>query len=236
MCLIKTDEVSRMQYEVLVVHHDKKIRSRICEAIRTDSELAVWGEVDSVTDACKLLEYGLPALVLIDLGLPDGDGETIISVLCAHAPYVKTLVLSMPDDQRNLNTVIESGASGYLHNYHESENISPGIKQALKGRPLIFPAIKPPPHNVNRKIGTNIPSLEPTIRTKNAENASLTPAEIDILNYVAKGFTGPEIADITGRSVNTVPVHMKSIYRKLSVSGRGEAVYRALQLGLIATD
>jgi len=236
MCLTKTDEVCCMQYEVLVVHHDKEIRNRICETIRVDSELAAWGTAGSVREAYYLLQFGFPALALIDQELVDGGSENIISWLNNHAPYVWTLVLTIHGNDPRDKSATSSDASGYLHNYHQSENISPGIKLALKTRSSVFPSMPRLAEINTGKSGLNIPVTEPVSKEIRIDKPKLTPAEIDILNYVAKGFTGPEIADITGRSVNTVPVHMKSIYRKLSVSGRGEAVYRAIQLGLIGRD
>ena len=63
--------------------------------------------------------------------------------------------------------------------------------------------------------------------------AKLTPREIDILWGIAKGFTYGELAERLEISKNTVPVHIKNIYRKLEVHTRGEAVFEAVQQGLI---
>jgi len=231
-----TNEVFRLQYQVLIVHHDKEIRNRICRAIRADSELAVWGEADSIRKAYTLLGYGLPALALIDPGLADGSGEKVISWLHKHAPYVTTLALSRHGDEHRENTATNISASGYLHNYHEAENITSEIKLVLKARSPVFPHATRCTDANTGKVSLFDPATDCVPGNICIDKPKLTAAETDILNYIAKGFTGPEIADITGRSVNTVPVHIKSIYRKLSVSGRGEAVFRALQLGLIGND
>lgn len=233
MYLRKTVDVFRSQYDVLVVDDNSEIRKHICAAIHDDPALAVWGEAGSVSETCHLLEYGLPALALIELELPDGRGESIISGLYRQAPYVRTIVLSMFGGDQNVSNAIESGASGYLLKSEPAINITPGIKQALKGRSPIFPACKQSKKTVKGQAQSSSPPSVTHSKIATAGRPILTPAETEILNYIAKGFTGPEIADITGRSVNTVPVHMKNIYRKLSVSGRGEAVFRALQLGLI---
>ena len=75
-----------------------------------------------------------------------------------------------------------------------------------------------------RKKASPLPSLN---------TAKLTPREIDILWGIAKGFSYADIADHLGLSRQTVPGHIKSIYRKLEVNTRGEAVFEALQQGLI---
>ena len=64
----------------------------------------------------------------------------------------------------------------------------------------------------------------------------LSGREREVLGFVVKGFTYPEIADLLGVSRHTVTTHVRGIYRKLSVNSRGEAVYEALQLGLVTLD
>lgn len=233
MCSIGAVGVSRSLYDVLVVDHNQKTRSRICAAIDADSDLAVWGEAGSIGEACHLLKYGLPAVALVELDLPDGHGGIIISELCEYAPYVQIVGMSMFRDNQNLDDSADSGVSGFLYKSEDIKTIVPDIMRVLKNRPPLLPEF-PRLADIGKSEmdAVALPPL-PESKLKKAGKSKLTPAEIDVLNYVAKGFTGPEIAAITGRSVNTVPVHMKSIYRKLSVSGRGEAVFRALQLGLI---
>ena len=65
------------------------------------------------------------------------------------------------------------------------------------------------------------------------DRPSLTPREMDILWGVAKGFTYGELAERLGMSRQTVPVHIRNIYRKLQASNRSEAVFEATRLGLI---
>lgn len=236
MCSIEAVGVSHSRYSVLVVDNNPKTRSRICAAVDADSMLVVWGEAGSIAEASCLLKYGLPAVALVELELPDGRGETIITQLCKYAPYVQTVGMSMSRDIHILSADAKTGASGFLYKSEDIKTIVPGITRVLKNRLPLLSAYNRSVKTVNGQVdASDRPSLSES-KAKKTGRSKLTPAEIDILNYVAKGFTGPEIAAITGRSVNTVPVHMKSIYRKLSVSGRGEAVFRALQLGLIGKN
>ena len=62
---------------------------------------------------------------------------------------------------------------------------------------------------------------------------ALTPKELDVLQFIAKGYTSTEIAELTNRAPSTILVHVRNIYKKLSVHSRGEVVFEAINLGLI---
>lgn len=224
------------QHNVLVVEDNKEVRARICAVIDNDAELCVWGEAGSIKEARKLLANQLPTIALVDLGLPDGGGETLIAWLRDNAANVETLVLTVFGDERHVIAAIQSGASGYLLKGDTAEDLTTNIKLVLQGESPISPAVARHILNSTRKDTQND---EPAIQVKDKSDVKkihLTPTELEILNYIAKGFTSPEIAEITGKSINTVPVHVKHIYKKLSVNGRGEAVFQAMQLGLIGTE
>lgn len=219
-------------YSVLVVEDNKEVRSRICRAVNDDPSLKVFAEAGTLSEARKLLENELPAIVLIDLGLPDGGGESIISWLQKTAPQVETLVLTVFGDEAHVVSAIESGASGYLLKCDAVESICQNIRLVLNGESPISPAVARHILNLSRK------EIVETRSEGNADNCHniLTPTEIDVLRYIAKGYTAPEIAEKTGKSRNTVPVHIRNIYKKLSVHGRGEAVYQAIKMGIIGSD
>jgi DNA-binding NarL/FixJ family response regulator len=126
-----------------------------------------------------------------------------------------------------------SKPDGYICKNDEPGVFLKKINDALTGRPQVFanPELNPGRSHTQSELKSQF-----DMQAGEAQQPNLTPAELDILNFVARGLTGPEIANITGRSASTVPVHMKSIYRKLSVSGRAEAVFTAIKLGLIGGD
>ena len=221
---------------VFVVEDQKEVRARICAAIEGDADLTLSGQASSIHEALQHLATDLPAVALIDLGLPDGGGETIIAWLREHAPQVETLVLTVFGDERNVITAIQSGASGYLLKGDTAENLTESIKRVLQGESPISPAVARYILNSARKNGDTLSQSNDTPSESRTEKPNLTPTEVEVLSYIAKGFTSPEIAEMTGRSNNTVPVHVKNIYKKLSVSSRGEAVFQAIQLGLIGSS
>ena len=110
--------MANLPKNVLIVEDNKEVRARICAVVDGDPELTVWAKAATIDEAKVILERGLPAVALIDLGLPDGGGETIIAWLHKHAPNVETLVLTVFGDERHVISAIQSGASGYLSLIH----------------------------------------------------------------------------------------------------------------------
>lgn len=133
--------MSLVPNNVLVVEDNKEVRARICTAIGRDAELTVWGEASTIQEASQLLDTAQPDVALIDLGLPDGGGETIIRWLHKHAPQVETLVLTVFGDERHVISAIQAGASGYLLKGDTAESLSQNIKLVLQGESPISPAV-----------------------------------------------------------------------------------------------
>jgi DNA-binding NarL/FixJ family response regulator len=136
------------------------------------------------------------------------------------------MVISVLADDRNVLDAIEAGASGYLLKDSDPINIIDAIAELLAGRSPISSAIA-------RTIIRRLSNHEPAAPTPPDAAERLTPREMDILWGIAKGFTYGELAERLQISKQTVPVHIKNIYRKLHANNRSEAVYEASRRGLI---
>lgn len=208
---------------IYIVEDDDDIRSRVINAVDAADDLKVLGEARSLHAARTALGRRLPDIALIDLGLPDGDGCQLIRWLTTQNPPVECLVLTVFGDEQHVVSAIEAGATGYLLKDEVLEEIAPQIRQVAQGGSPISPAVA--------RYILHLARSEPSEPAEDAPE--LTPTELEILGLIAKGYSAPEIAEMTERSPATVPVHIKNIYRKLAVHSRGEAVFEALQLGLI---
>jgi len=214
---------------VLVVEDDDDVRARICAAIANEPRLALMADVATFHAASSVLGRKIPRLALIDLELPDGSGADLIRWLSTQSEPVDSLVLTVFGDERHVVSAIEAGAAGYLLKGEDSMQIGPSLIKVLEGEAPISSAVAR--HILTRARRT---VLSPATRDPQAER--LTPTELEVLGFIAKGYSAPEIAALTNRSPNTVPTHVRNIYRKLSVHSRGEAVFEAMQLGLIAPE
>lgn len=208
---------------VYIVEDSCEITDKLTDAIAAADELELLGHASTLHAARSALGTRLPDVALVDLGLPDGDACGLISWLSTQPVPVECLVLSVFGDEHHVVTAIEAGASGYLLKGEALDEIVSQIELVLDGGSPISPAVA-------RYI---LRRLQPRESRKAAAAPRLTPTELEIMHLIAKGYSSNEIAGLTDRSMATVPGHIKNIYRKLAVHSRAQAVYEALQLGLI---
>jgi DNA-binding NarL/FixJ family response regulator len=212
------------QVRILLVEDDAPTRRRLHEALSADPGFAV-SSVDNLADARAAIAADPPKVLVTDLELPDGHGTALTAEVHLNHPGIEILVISVLCDERNVVAAIAAGASGYIVKDALPEDIGDTVRQVLQGHSPLSAAIA-------RYI---LRRLQPDTERVHDGNAQLglTRREIDILWGIAKGLTYNEIADGLGISRKTVPNYIKSIYRKLEVNSRGEAVFEALTRNLI---
>lgn len=213
-------------YRVLLVEDERYTRERLAAAITAHSSLVLQDAVAELSSARKSLELGCPDVLLTDLGLPDGSGIDLIHAAQDCAPETAIMVVTVFGDERHVLAAIEAGATGYVLKDDRPERIGQAIMELLAGgSPISAPIAR---HLLKRFRKPAEPSaLRPE------ESQTLTEREQEVLRLVAKGFAFNEIAAILEISNHTVTSHIKHIYRKLAVHSRSQAVFEALQLGLV---
>jgi len=171
-----------------------------------------------------LLVSHKPDVLLIDLGLPDGDGVNLIRK-ADDMGNTESIVVTVFGDETHVMRAIEAGATGYLLKNTGLDDIGVSIMDMMNGGAPISPAI-------GRYLLQHFKSKK-TAPVEALSIPQLTARELDVLGYISKGYNYDEIASIFGLSYHTIATHIKHVYRKLHVSSRSEAVYEAEQLGLI---
>jgi DNA-binding NarL/FixJ family response regulator len=185
-------------------------------------------------EATRLIADKAIDLLITDLNLPDGHGVQAIRLLRQRQPEAEAMVISVLADDRTVIEAIEAGATGYLLKDSDPIDIVSAIGDLLAGRSPISSKIA---RTIVRRLGSReTPSAVSSgvaAGVSAADAQLLTPREMDILWGIAKGFTYGELADRLQISKQTVPVHIRNIYRKLEANNRSEAVYEASRRGLI---
>ncbi|MDX1735089.1 MAG: response regulator transcription factor [Halioglobus sp.] len=209
-------------HHVFIVEDDPLTLQRLAEHVRAHPELDVSGLAGSLAEAREQQAALLAAdVLLIDLGLPDGDGTTLIGEL-QHAPKPPIcLVITVFGDERSVVRAIEAGARGYLLKDSDESDLTALVLRAIGGDCPINPSIA-------RHLLKRFHSQPAT-----DANTGITARETEVLRCIARGYNNNEIGELLGMSVHTVRSHTKNIYSKLAVGSRGEAVFEATQLGLI---
>ncbi|MCR6700835.1 MAG: response regulator transcription factor [Dokdonella sp.] len=162
-----------------------------------------------------------PPLALIDLGLPDGSGVTLIGPLQAAGSLA--VVATVFDDDAHLFPALAAGAAGYVLKDQPPDALATMLRGIADGQPPLSPSI------ARRLLGHFRPAPA-------AADAALTARETDVLRLIAKGLTVADVAAALALSRHTVTGYVKDVYRKLRVSTRAEATLEATRRGLVGGD
>jgi len=214
---------------ILLIEDDTPVRERLASIIIGWSGGKLVAACGGLAEAMPVIRNQPVDLLITDLNLPDGHGVQAIRMLRTSQPTAEAMVISVLADDRNVIEAIEAGATGYLLKDSDPIDIVDAITELLAGHSPISSAIA---RTIVRRLGGSRSETKPDVMTTEAAQP-LTPREMDILWGIAKGFTYGELAERLEISKQTVPVHIKHIYRKLQANNRSEAVYEASRRGLI---
>lgn len=207
---------------VLIVEDVAESRRWLGEIVHSAFPAATLTAVASVRAA--LARVAAPCdLALIDLGLPDGNGLTVLRRLRAAQPAALCVITTVMGDDASIVAALSSGADGYLLKEQPASVLARQLTQLALGIPALSPAVA-------RRIMEHFRLTGPAAPTDSA----LTPRETDVLALIGRGMRNAEVAAALGIAETTVAGHIKAIYRKLGISSRAEAAWHAARMGLAA--
>jgi DNA-binding NarL/FixJ family response regulator len=210
---------------VAIVEDDTALVLHLRQVIEQSNDFKVAWIAHSLHDARNQMARPTD-LVLLDLGLPDGRGISLVPQLRALPHPPRIIAFTVFSDEANVVDAVESGIDAYVLKDIEREALFEALAQTRDGASPISPAVA---RYLLRRMRRNEPAAV-------APEAALTSRERDVLERLARGYSYRETAEQLGISTNTVAHHIKNIYPKLAVGSRGEAVFRAVQDGLISLD
>lgn len=207
---------------VALVEDKRLIREGLGALLGRAAGLACVGTYVSAEDALRGLE-GAPAdVLLLDIQLPGMSGVAAVPVLRERFPDLKILMLTVYEDEEKVFEAIRGGACGYLLKKTPPPQIAEAVRQAREGGSPLSP-------EVARQIVRHFQN-EPA---PGRRDSALTPQERSLVRLLADGFSYLAAAEQLGVSINTVRDHVRSVYDKLHVHSKSEAVSKALRRGLI---
>jgi DNA-binding NarL/FixJ family response regulator len=184
----------------------------------------VVGEAGTVADAVPLIKERDPDVVLLDVHLPDGTGDAIVTAVAPDRPGVKFLALSVSDAPEDVIAVIRAGARGYVTKTISPAELVDAIARVAAGDAVFSPRLAGFVLDAFR-------SGDPVARDEQLDE--LTPREREVLQLIARGYMYKEIAARLHLSVKTVESHVSSVLRKLQLSSRHELTRWATQHRLV---
>jgi DNA-binding NarL/FixJ family response regulator len=211
---------------IQLIEDDPATRERLAQALAAEPRLEIVGVGGSCAEGRALLADGAPDVLLVDLGLPDGNGTSLIRHVRAAHPATEIMVITVFGDEATVVAAIEAGAGGYLLKDGTDLEIVQGVLDLLEGTAPVSPRVAR--HLLRR--------LQAGSRGVGDDPLQLSGREREVLELLARGFRNAEIANALGISPHTVTTYVRQLYRKLEVGSRGEAVFQAVSRGLIAAD
>jgi DNA-binding NarL/FixJ family response regulator len=205
---------------ILLVEDEALTRERLAAVITRQPGWQLFGTAGSLAQARTVLVDQPPTVLLTDLGLPDGSGTHLIRECKLRWPALECLVISVMGDEASVLDAVAAGAGGYLLKDACEAEIVAAVQQLLSGGAPLSPSIAV--HLLRR------------LQAPTQVATALSAREIELLRLIAKGLTYEEVGQALGLRYNTVASYAKGLYRKLEVNSRGEAVFEALQMGLVS--
>lgn len=199
---------------LLIIDDHPIVRFGLTALLGLQEDIDVVGSAGSGPEALEFLAKQPADIVLVDLRMPGHSGIETLHRLREVAPQTRPIVLSSFELDEEIYAAVKAGAQGYLHKEAPAEEIIAALRSVYRGQQA-FP----------RRIAERL--------ANNRMTAGLSPREREILELVAKGLTNKEVANTLQISQFTVRNHLNHITEKLEASDRTEAIFVALQTGLI---
>lgn len=206
---------------VAVVEDDPVIRDRVALLLQRTPGLACVGALAGAVAAWRELPALAPAVVIMDIRLPDGSGIDCVKALHPRLPATQFVMFTMFEDDDLVFESLAAGAVGYLHKRATPEEIIAAAKDAHTGGSPMSSAIA---RKVIRVFQKPAPSAAVPETTAGGVGSRLSSRETVLLGHLAQGLTYKEAAAVMGVSLETVRTFVRRIYEKLQVHTRHAAV------------
>jgi DNA-binding NarL/FixJ family response regulator len=235
-------ELESLPIHVVIVEDDPGFRDALIRVVQAAPDMKLAGVAGTRAEGLAVL-LGPPAdVLLVDLGLPDGSGIDVILAAVVQWPSCSIMVSTNFGDETHVMRSIEAGAAGYLLKDSSPAKMIDEIRSLASGGSPISPIIARQVLARFRQSGSgnaaDATAAAGAAGSGDPEAAAdpstlLSTREKEVLDFITKGFTTHEIAELMHLSHFTVRTFVRRIYSKLKVTSKAEAIYEARTLGLL---
>lgn len=198
------------------------VREATAELLERAGGMHVVGQAADGTEALRLVRALRPDVLLLDLAMPGVDGLEVARRTREISPTTRIVALTAHEEQPYVMAMLQAGASGYLSKASRGQEVVQAVRAAAAGETVFS--------------GSIAQSVTRTALGLGGPEVPLTPRELDVLCAAARGLGNKQIATELGMSARTVQTHLTSVFAKLGVSSRTEAVLVALRRGWVRAD
>lgn len=217
--------MSERPIRVLIVDDHTLFREGLQAIFLSESDLQVVGEAGSGEDAVSLADTLRPDVVLMDIQMGDMNGIEASRRILARRADTKIVILTMQEDRESLFAAMTAGARSYILKGADKREVLKTIRAVAAGDVLFGPVIA-------AQVLSHFRNLNVAAARRPAPFDELTERELEVLERVARGLNNHDIARDLDVTVKTVSNHISSIFNKLQVVDRAQAIVKARKAGL----
>lgn len=201
---------------IAIVEDLSQVRAFLRNVVTRAQDMELVAEYRSAEEAFPAIVDTACDVVISDIGLPGITGIELLRKLRPFMPNAQFMVFTVHDDDLRVFEALKAGANGYMLKSSAPIALLEGIRELVQGG-------APMSASVARRL---VDHMRPSQGAAPADHDSLTPREQGVLDLLAQGLLYKEIAEREGLSISTVKAHIHSIYKKLHVGSREEAMER----------
>ena len=211
---------------VILADDHPLVRRGVRSLFQPFPEYSIVAEAEDGFTAVELVERWSPDVLIVDITMPGLDGMEVTRRAAQRCPEIRSVILSMHEDEAHVFEALRAGVAGYLSKTASLGTIVEAIRAVGRGDTAF-------PPGVERAATTRLADLAAQARRGAHAWARLTPREREVLSLIASGMTSRQIASSLGISERTVESYVSGVFDKLGVRTRAQAVREAVRLGLV---
>ena len=219
--MAKKDELT-----VLIADDHPLVREALHRALDVEEDMKVVAEASDGEEAIKLASELKPNVVVMDIVMPKVNGIEATRKIKEIAPDTAILILTAYDDDEYVLGLLDAGAAGYLLKSARGRDLVGAIRTLRAGESVLHPNI----------IARLLKRATVTSVKESKAQGLLSEREAEVLRLVALGMSNKEVAEELFLSQRTVKAHLTSVFNKLNVASRSEAIIKGLQWGLVTLE
>ena len=213
-----------MPIRLILVDDHKLLREGLRRILELQGDIEIVAEAGDGHEAIRLVGLHNPEVVLMDINMPGMNGVEATRTIKTKYPLVAVLILTIHEDREYLLEVLKAGAAGYVLKDIDPDRLVEAIRLVCAGESVVAPGL-----TAKLIHELNASRTQPASSTDNP----LSHREQEVLELMAEGIGNREIADKLFVSEKTVKNHVTSIFRKLDVSDRTQAVVQAVKRKIV---
>ena len=215
-----------MSVNILIADDHEIVRKGLAMIIfESLSDMVIVGEAKNGREALAQAEALSPDVIIMDISMPDLNGIEATRMICERLPSVRVIILSMHHTREHVFRAMQAGAWGYLLKESAGLNIIAAVNAVMKGRRYFSEGVEPPAQTRRGYSGSTASPID-----------SLSPRELEVIQFVVEGKTSAEIAEILKLSPKSIETYRSRLMQKLSIGTISALVKFAILHGITHSE